>query len=333
MITRRTLLTAPAVLALTAHAGRAQAAWDRAGDRAAALDQLHSLIVAQDGQTVLARRVRGPGLDTPVNVKSVSKTLVAALTGTALDRGEIPSLDATLGNLAPRLIPAGADPRVARLTVENLLTMQAGLERTSGRNYGAWVSSRNWVADALSRPMVAEPGGPMLYSTGSYHILGALLTETTGRSLLSLARTRLGTPLDMPFPAWVADPQGRYLGGNDMATSPRALLRFAEMIRRGGTTEDTRVVSRAWIDDSFRTRTQSRWSGLGYGLGWFLGRSHGTQVALARGYGGQVVAVAPRLGLSVVITSDPTRPARSAGYFGDLMALLDEAILPAARAA
>jgi hypothetical protein len=29
----------------------------------------------------------------------------------------------------------------------------------------------------------------------------------------------------------------------------------------------------------------------------------------------------------VAITSDPTRPARSQGYFGDLMQLLDEPIL------
>ncbi|WP_407943307.1 hypothetical protein [Mangrovicoccus ximenensis] len=55
--------------------------------------------------------------------------------------------------------------------------------------------------------------------------------------------------------------------------------------------------------------------------------------ALARGYGGQVVAVVPDLALSVVITSDPTRPARSQGYFGDLMALFADTVLPAARAA
>jgi hypothetical protein len=47
--------------------------------------------------------------------------------------------------------------------------MQAGLGRTSGPNYGAWVASPNWVRYALSRPFEAEPGGEMLYSTGSSH--------------------------------------------------------------------------------------------------------------------------------------------------------------------
>lgn len=191
------------------------------------------------------------------------------------------------------------------------------------------MSSPNWVADALSRPFVAEPGTRMLYSTGSYHVLGALLSAVTGQSLLALARDRLGAPLDMPFAPWVADPQGRYLGGNDMATTPAGLLRFAEAIRSGG----GGVVSRGWVEDSFRPRTRSPYSGLDYGLGWFLGRAGGTRFALARGYGGQVVAVVPDLALSVVITSDPTLPARSEGYFGQLMTLLGEDILPAARAA
>ena len=46
--------------------------------------------------------------------------------------------------------PASPDPRLFRVTLGNLLSMQAGLERQSGRNYGAWVSSRNWVAPMKS---------------------------------------------------------------------------------------------------------------------------------------------------------------------------------------
>ena len=77
-------------------------------------------------------------------------------------------------------------------------------------------------------------------------------------------------------------------------------------------------------------RTRSPWSGLSYGYGWFLGRAAGRDYALARGYGGQVLLVAPDAALVVAITSDPTRPARSGGYFGDLMRLIEEDILPVA---
>ncbi len=306
------------------------AGWARVAAEADTYDQLRSLLVLQGGAEVLAHVARGPGLDRAVNVKSVSKTIVAALTGAAIDRGEVPSVGATIGALAPDLIPRGADPRVSSLTVDNLVTMQAGLERTSGANYGGWVSSRDWVADALSRPFVRAPGSGMLYSTGSFHVLGAVLAEATGRSLLAQARERLGAPLGIDVPAWTRDPQGRYLGGNEMSLSPRAMARFGEMYRLGGLWQGRRVLSRAWVRASFMPQTRSAFSGLGYGYGWFLGRLGGQRFMLARGYGGQVICLVPGLELTVAVTSDPTRPARSGGYFGDLLGLIEDHVIPAA---
>lgn len=324
-LTRRTLLAGAAALSAPRLA-HADDALTTARDRAAGFDQLHSLIVLQNGETVLESRLRGPSLDRAANVKSVSKSIVATLLGIALDRSVIPSVHATLGEVAPRLIPDASDPRVAGITLEDLVTLRAGLDRTSGPNYGQWVSSGNWVADALSRPFVAQPGGRMLYSTGSTHVLGAALSEATGKSLLDLARDWLGRPLAIDIPPWTRDPQGRYMGGNEMALSPRAMVRFGEMIRQGGTWNGTRVVSQEWIQRSLTPVTRSPWSGLGYGYGWFTGRTTGTDYALARGYGGQVIAVAPGAGITVAITSDPTQPARSRGYFGDLMDLLEQDI-------
>ncbi|MEP3675138.1 serine hydrolase [Sulfitobacter sp.] len=305
--------------------------WQAVADHARSLDQCHALMILQNGSKVLSERFRGPTLDRAVPIKSVSKSIVAALTGTALARGEIASLDITLGETAPELIPSGADPEVAAITIRNLITMQAGLERTSGANYGSWVSSSNWVADALSRPMVAKPGAGMLYSTGTTHVLGAVLSHVSGQSLLSLARSRLGQPLGIDIPAWTRDPQGRYLGGNEMALTLSAMARFGELYRNDGRIGDTQVLSEAWVRASFQPATRSVFSGLGYGYGWFLGRAGQTDYALARGYGGQIICVFPDLALTLALTSDPTRPARSAGYFGDLLALIDQTIIPVAR--
>ena len=329
-LNRRTFIaTGTAAIALPAY-GQANA-WETVLQVAQGYDQCHALAIRQNGQPVVTQAFRGPALGRAVPIKSVSKTVVAALTGAALDRGELPSLDATLGQVAPRLIPAGADPGVADITIENLVTMQAGLERTSGANYGPWVSSGNWVANALSRPFVAEPGARMLYSTGSFHVLGAVLSEVSGQSLLSLARSRIGDPLGIEIPAWTRDPQGRYLGGNEMALTVEAMTRFGEMYRQGGQFGGQQVLSTDWVRRSFEPRTRSQWSGLGYGYGWFLGRSGGVDYALARGYGGQIICIAPSLALTVAITSDPLQPARSGGYFGDLQRLIEGQILPVAR--
>jgi CubicO group peptidase (beta-lactamase class C family) len=119
------------------------------------------------------------------------------------------------------------------------------------------------VAHALSRPFVDAPGGGMLYSTGSSHLLSAILTRASGRSTLDLARDWLGEPLGIGFPPWDRDPQGVYLGGNNMALSPRELLRFGELYRQGGELDGRRILSEAWVETSWTPRTRSVFSGDG----------------------------------------------------------------------
>jgi CubicO group peptidase (beta-lactamase class C family) len=92
------------------------------------------------------------------------------------------------------------------------------------------------------------------------------------------------------------------------------------------------VLPASWIEASWVPRTRSPFSNHDYGYGWFLADAGGHRVAYGRGFGGQMLYVVPDLGLTVAITSDPTRPARSDGHVGDLNALLAGAIMPAVEA-
>ena len=300
---------------------------------AQSLDRLHTLIVSHHGKALIERRFGGPGLDRAVNVKSVAKTVIAALVGIAIERDLLDGLDQPVAPILAADLPARADPRLARITVENLLSMQAGLERTSGANYGRWVTSPNWVRFALSRPFVDEPGGRMLYSTGSSHLLSAVLTRATKRTTLSLAREWLGEPLDIKVPAWDRDPQGVYFGGNNMALSPRALLRLGETYRNGGMFEGRRVVPESWVRASWTPRTRSPFTGDAYGLGWFITQFRDHPVYYAWGYGGQLLHVVPDLGLTVVMTSDTGSPSGRTGYADDLHRLVADTLIPEVAAA
>ena len=317
------VLAAPTLLAQGLPATRDLTHWARS------LDQLHTLVVTRNGQTELAETYRGPGADRSANIKSVSKTIHALLTGIAIDKG---LLDGPEQLVLPLLNRAAFGDARDGLTIGHLLSMQAGLESTSGPNYGAWIASPDWVDYALTRDLIDQPGGRFIYSTGSWHILGAALSAASGMSLLAMARDWLGDPLGIDIPPWVRDGQGRYLGGNEMAMSPLALARLGEMILNGGQIERQQVVSPAWIDASWRPQARSPWSGDAYGYGWFLTRFAGQEAAYGRGYGGQMLVVVPDMDLSIAITSDPTRPARSGGYFSDLRALVDRTVLAFARA-
>jgi CubicO group peptidase (beta-lactamase class C family) len=323
---RRAALSAALLLAARplAHADPPDAALlEAARARAAATPDLRTLIVAQGGQAVLEGAWRGARLDRPANIKSASKTVLAMLALVAISRGVVGLEDRVAPLLGPRL-PREADPAVQRITIRHLLAMQAGLESTSGRNYGRWVSSADWLRFALTRPMVAEPGGAMVYSTGTSHILGAALARATGRDLRSLAQDWIGTPLGFAVPEWRRDPQGLHVGGNDMALTPRAMLAFGECCRLGG----GRVIPGGLLAESWRPLGQSAFSGQAYGMGWWIGQAHGQQVIFAWGYGGQMIYLVPGLELTVVMTSDPDVP-RVPGQVFTRHALLAEAILPA----
>ena len=298
---------------------------DDIAERAGELARTHTLLVAVDGETVIERGYRGHRTRETVNIKSLSKTWIATLVGAAIDRGVIESADQPVAELLGDRVPADVDPRVREITVGQLLSMQSGLERTSGGNYGAWVASDNWVANALRRPFVAEPGGRMLYSTGNSHLLSAALTQATGRSTLALMRDWLGDPLGIEIPPWTRDPQGIYFGGNEMGLTPAALLAFAEMIRRDGRVDGEQVISKDWIEASWQPRTNSVYTGDAYGYGWFTTELARVTAHYGRGYGGQVLFVVPAKQLSVVITSDPTPPSNGS-YFQQQAALVERII-------
>jgi CubicO group peptidase (beta-lactamase class C family) len=333
-LSRRAALSAAMLLAArpSAHADPPDAALlDAARARAAATPDLRTLIVAQAGQPVLEGAWRGGGLDRPANIKSASKTVLAMLALVAVFRGVVGLDDRVAPLLGPRL-PRDADPMVQQITLRHLLAMQAGLESTSGRNYGRWVSSPDWLRFALTRPMVAEPGGAMVYSTGTSHILGAVLARATGRDLRRLAQDWIGAPMGFTVPDWRRDPQGLHFGGNDMALAPRAMLAFGECCRLGGRVGDRQVLPEALLAQAWRPLGRSFFSGQAYGLGWWIGQARGQAVLYAWGYGGQMIYLVPGLDLTVVMTSDPDVP-RVPGQVLTRHALLAEAILPAFGAA
>ena len=322
---RRFVLALPLMFAST-RLSRAQEERPELGfliDRANQLGPLRCVIVAANGREIAARGYHGGSPDTSTNIKSASKSVISALVGIAIDRGVLEGVDQKIAPILARDMPDNPDPRMRDITIGNLLSMQAGLGRTSGPNYGRWVSSRNWVRAALSEPFDGDPGGPMLYSTGSTHLLSAILTRAGKKSTRDLAREWLGPVEGFSIAGWDRDPQGIYVGGNQMAMTPRSLAAFGELYRNGGRNKaGAQVVPESWVQASWQVRTHSIYSGDGYGYGWFMRRIGGQDVVYAWGFGGQMLYIVPQLGLTVTMTSLPDDPSARSGHRDDLHALL-----------
>jgi CubicO group peptidase (beta-lactamase class C family) len=302
----------------------------RALERAQELSRLRSLLVSIDGEIVEERYFNGARATEPANLKSVSKSVVSALVGIAIDRGYLKSLDENLGKFFPEHLAGVDDARKKSIPLEDLLTMRSGLESTSNVNYGRWVQSHHWVRYALSRPIVEEPGGRMIYSTGNSHLLSAVLTKATKMSTFEFARRYLAEPLGVPLSPWVRDPQGIYFGGNEMHWTPRGMLAFGELYLNGGRIGDKQVLSEAWVKESIKPRTSSRWSGREYGYGWWIDRLGGHEIHYAWGHGGQFVFILPALKMVVVTTSLPLPGEGRREHQHAIYDLMEQDLIPAA---
>lgn len=302
-------LTAIAIAAVDAHAEPARlepALWTRVLERANDLPRIRSLLISIDGELVAERYFKGARAAHAANLKSASKSILSALVGIAFDRGYLKSVHDPVGKFFPEHLAGADDAKKKTITIEDLLTMRSGLEGTSNVNYGRWVQSGNWVRHVLTRPLVDQPGGRMIYSTGNSHLLSALLTKATQMSTFEFARRYLADPLGVPMPAWMRDPQGIYLGGNEMHWTPRGMVAFGELYLRGGRFGNKQVVSEFWINESLKPRTRSRWSGREYGYGWWIDSFGGHPTYYAWGHGGQFIFVVPTLKLVVATTSVPS---------------------------
>ncbi|HSK07990.1 MAG TPA: serine hydrolase [Vicinamibacterales bacterium] len=317
-------------LALALVAAPAEAADDlAAAARAAAeLPRLHSLLVSSHGELVLEHYAGGVRANRPANIKSAAKSVISALVGIAIDRGLIKSVREPVLTFFPELARDG-DPRKRAITLEDLLTMRSGLESTSGQNYGRWVTSANWVSHVLGRPLVAEPGASMQYSTGSSHLLSAIITKVSKTSTWQFAQRTLGEPLKTTLPRWTRDPQGIYFGGNEMLMTPRQMIAFGELYLNKGRAGGVQVVPSAWVDASCVPRTSSVFDpGRDYGYGWWIDEIGGRDACFAWGFGGQYIIVFRELQMVVAVTSSTTASDERWGYRRQLLGLIEQHVLP-----
>jgi CubicO group peptidase (beta-lactamase class C family) len=299
---------------------------------AAALPRLHSLLVSQRGQLALEYYAPGYRASRLANVKSASKSVISTLVGIAIERKLIPDVNEPIVRWFPEL-RKDTDKRKQTITIEDLLTMRSGLESTSGEGYGRWVSSRNWVRHALDRPLVSEPGSSMEYSTGTSHILSAILTKATKKSTHQFASEVLAKPLGISLAPWPRDPQGIYFGGNEMLMTPRQMLAFGELYLNGGrapksSSSGQQIVPAAWVETSCAPRTRSRWDpDREYGYGWWSQEFGGHRACFAWGFGGQYIFVFRDLSLVVAVTSSTAVSDERRGYRRELFALLETHVL------
>lgn len=205
-----------------------------------------------------------------------------------LERGEW-RLDMTVEEIDPSV--SGAP--VAPITIEQLLTHTGGLpERTWLIQYGR--EKEQIYRGICDRTLDWTPGTHVAYSNRGFILLGLLIEKTTGKFLSDYISEEIWIPCGMKrtlynpkgffsvAPTELDEKTGKYICGSVHDENAQVLggvaghagvfsdvddlCRFCRMIVRGGEIDGRQVLSRAWVENSFRNYTSNL--NEGRGLGW-----------------------------------------------------------------
>lgn len=269
---------------------------------------IHSLIVIKNDKLILEAYLDPYTEYVLHNVKSVSKSVLSALAGIALEQGLIGSVEATLTEALPEYFEPTADARKADITLHHLLTMSSGFDFTEhSERAGKWFKAKNPVREAIALPITAIPGEQFRYATINTHIFSAWLTKAAAMSTPEFAEKYLFTPLGIDSCHWVKDPQGIYWGGTQLYLTPRDMARFGMLYLHKGHTQEEQLIPERWVDESTRWR-YSVDTHSGYGYWWW--RIPASDGYVAAGWGGQRIAVFPGKELVIVVTAANQHHAR-----------------------
>jgi CubicO group peptidase (beta-lactamase class C family) len=315
-----------------ADAGLAPDLGDRidAAHRNGELAGLHGLVIARRGRLALERYYPGVdetwgrplgtvafGPDTLHDLRSVTKSLVGLLYGTALADGKVPPPDAVLVDQFPEYPDLAADPARRRLTVAHVLSMTLGLEWNEDLPYTSAANSEIAMELApdryrfvLERPIAGTPGLRWGYNGGATALLGRLIALGVATPLPDYARAALFAPLGITAFDWIKGQDGTPSAASGLRLAPRDLARVGQLIVQRGRWDGRPVVPLSWIEASFRPVVTID-EPVRYGLHWYLGElpvragsgSRREPWVGAFGNGGQRLYVVPGLELVVAITA------------------------------
>lgn len=282
------------------------------------------MVVRKNGETVYEGYFNGYSAERAIHVFSVTKSVVNALIGIAIDKGYIKSINQKVLDFFPDYTLKRGEKTAQRITIRDILTMTAPYKYKSAP-YTKYFSSESWVKAALDLLGGKGEIGQFRYTPLiGPDILSGILTKSTGRSMLDFAHENLFTPLDIhvdrsitfhskeeqiaimtkrsDISGWVQDPQGINTAGWGLFLTPIEMAKFGQLYLNCGKWDGKTLVSAEWIDES--TTEHSRWNELGLRFGflwWVIDEKEHSYAAM--GDGGNVIYVNPAKNLVVTIAS------------------------------
>ena len=230
-----------------------------------------SVLLVRDGALVFEEYFYEFDRDKPHQLRSGTKTLMAILTGIAIDEGLIASIkEPVLPYFDDYVGLENLDADKLAITIEDLLTMQSGLDCNdwdgdSPGNESKMVYAEDWVKFILDLSMATAPGTTGSYCSGNVVLMGRIIEKASGIPLKIFADEHLFTPLGITDHEWDFRPDRSNINNFVQAwMTPRDMMKIGLLLDQRGEWENVSIVSGAWVDQL--TGAQSQIGNTPYGF-------------------------------------------------------------------
>ncbi len=279
------------------------------------------IAVHKNGVEQYNNHFHGYTADTAFHVFSVTKSILCALIGIAIEKGLIGSIDQKVLDFFPDYTLKRGEKTAQRVTIRDMLTMTTPFKYKSAP-YTKYFTSDSWVKSALDLMGGKGEIGQFRYTPLiGPDILSGILTNATGQSVLGIAYENLFSPMGIEVKqnvmfqskeeqlsimkeyhehGWVADPQGVNTAGWGLFLTLADMAKVGQLYLNRGEWNGRQLVPAQWIDES--TAAHSRYGNLLYGYLWWIIDENERSFA-AIGDGGNVIYVNPVKNLVVAIAS------------------------------
>jgi len=282
---------------------------------AASFPLTRSLLIVHNGDLVFEKYFSGATAKEANGVASVTKSVTAILFGVAMAQGKLAGPAMTVGYFFPQETTGLGDPRTKHITLRQLLTMTTGLRwHDRGELFWRHAHSRNRFRNMLAQPQLHEPGTVYNYSTAVSHLIGGVVAQATGQSLLEFGNANLFGPLGETVKRWGRDPMGHNTGGRGLMLTPRQMAKLGQLLLQNGKWGDQQIVPAAWLREATAMHVRFDDSA-GYGYQFWVRELAGCASYYAIGRGGQFIVVVPEKDLVVVRTAKYLIQSRNAHKF------------------
>jgi CubicO group peptidase (beta-lactamase class C family) len=315
------------------------------------LSTINAVLVSVNRETKVSHYRNGSKPVDALHVVSVTKSVVSALIGIAIEEKIISGLDATLPELLPRYGKYFTAEEKS-VTLRQLMSMTSGFpSEARGDKFDKAFERTDPIPAILTSGLESPPGEVFSYSNPGAHLVSAVLREAlvradgdNPRTVLGYAREKLFDPLEIDSsgaqerrvslgdPAynvltrfdWGTDAAGLHTACCLLRLRPADMIKFGELYLGGGVWRGTQILPAGWVEQTMMPSEVSS----NYGLMWWLDiDQHGHPSWVARGAAGQLIAVVPEHQLVVAIGSVPTSDMALDG--NDMWLWVSDVIVPA----